>query len=193
MDYLREGIGSRACSQRDPLVEYQREGYELFQAMMESIKEEAVGFLFHVEVQTEQPADPAAAELERAAAALVAAGLTGTSTTTPQTEQAEAVAEDSAEEPLPADLEPEPAVVVADHRPHIRAKGIEAPKQPKNLSYSAPTRRRRRHRGSPGQGGRRLRRRLATSRAHVAREEVQGLSGTRLDETRASCRRSGAC
>src|SRR3954451_23679116 len=59
MDYLREGIGLRAYSQRDPLVEYQREGFELFQAMMESIQEEAVGFLFHVEVQTEPPMDPA--------------------------------------------------------------------------------------------------------------------------------------
>ncbi len=51
MDYLREGIGLRAYSQRDPLVEYQREGFELFTAMMDSIKEEAVGFLFNIEVQ----------------------------------------------------------------------------------------------------------------------------------------------
>jgi preprotein translocase subunit SecA len=53
MDYLREGIGLRAYSQRDPLVEYQREGFELFTAMMDSIKEESVGFLFNVEVQTD--------------------------------------------------------------------------------------------------------------------------------------------
>ena len=39
MDYLREGIGLRAYSQRDPLVEYQREGYEMFNAMMDAIKE----------------------------------------------------------------------------------------------------------------------------------------------------------
>jgi preprotein translocase subunit SecA len=51
MDYLREGIGLRAYSQRDPLVEYQREGFELFSAMMDSIKEESVGYLFNVEVQ----------------------------------------------------------------------------------------------------------------------------------------------
>ncbi len=51
MDYLREGIGLRAMAQRDPLVEYQREGYDLFSAMMEGIKEESVGFLFHLEVQ----------------------------------------------------------------------------------------------------------------------------------------------
>ena len=50
MDYLREGIGLRAYSQRDPLVEYQREGFDLFSAMMDSIKEESVGYLFNVEV-----------------------------------------------------------------------------------------------------------------------------------------------
>ena len=53
MDYLQEGIGLRAMAQRDPLVEYQREGYDLFSAMMDSIKEELVGLLFHVEVNVE--------------------------------------------------------------------------------------------------------------------------------------------
>ncbi|MDN5854232.1 MAG: preprotein translocase subunit SecA, partial [Actinomycetia bacterium] len=53
MDYLREGIGLRAYSQRDPLIEYQREGYDLFKAMMEAIQEESVGFLFNVEVNVE--------------------------------------------------------------------------------------------------------------------------------------------
>jgi preprotein translocase subunit SecA len=51
MDYLREGIGLRAYSQRDPLVEYQREGFDLFTAMMESIAEESVGYLFNLDVQ----------------------------------------------------------------------------------------------------------------------------------------------
>ena len=51
MDYLQEGIGLRAMAQRDPLVEYQKEGYELFSAMMDAIKEEMVGFLFNVEVK----------------------------------------------------------------------------------------------------------------------------------------------
>ena len=53
MDYLQEGIGLRAMAQRDPLVEYQREGFDLFSAMMDAIKEELVGFLFNVEVQVE--------------------------------------------------------------------------------------------------------------------------------------------
>ncbi|MEW1909790.1 preprotein translocase subunit SecA [Kitasatospora sp. NPDC085895] len=54
MDYLQEGIALRAYAQRDPLVEYQREGYDMFSAMMEGIKEESVGYLFNLEVQVEQ-------------------------------------------------------------------------------------------------------------------------------------------
>ena len=53
MDYLREGIGLRAYSQRDPLVEYQREGFDMFNAMKEGIREETVGFLFNLEVEVE--------------------------------------------------------------------------------------------------------------------------------------------
>ena len=53
MDYLQEGIGLRAMAQRDPLVEYQKEGYDLFSAMMDAIKEELVGYIFNVEVQIE--------------------------------------------------------------------------------------------------------------------------------------------
>ena len=53
MDYLQEGIGLRAMAQRDPLVEYQREGFDLFSAMMDAIKEEIAGFLFKIEVTVE--------------------------------------------------------------------------------------------------------------------------------------------
>ena len=51
MDYLKEGIGLRAMAQRDPLVEYQREGYDMFMAMLDGVKEESVGFLFNVTVE----------------------------------------------------------------------------------------------------------------------------------------------
>jgi preprotein translocase subunit SecA len=63
MDYLQEGIGLRAMAQRDPLVEYKREGFDMFAAMMDAIKEESVGFLFNLEVQVEDeaPAEPAEA------------------------------------------------------------------------------------------------------------------------------------
>jgi len=54
MDYLREGIGLRAMAQRDPLVEYQREGFDMFNAMMDGIREESVGNLFNLEVQVQE-------------------------------------------------------------------------------------------------------------------------------------------
>ena len=59
MDYLKEGIGLRAMAQRDPLVEYQREGFDMFAAMLDSLKEESVGFLYNLQVQV-VPADQGA-------------------------------------------------------------------------------------------------------------------------------------
>jgi preprotein translocase subunit SecA len=111
MDYLREGIGLRAYSQRDPLVEYQREGFDLFNAMMDSIKEESVGYLFNVEVSIE----PEEAAVQDAAAALVSGQIP--------------------DQPVI----PEAAQADDDHRPHIRAKGLEQPKAPQKLTYSAPS------------------------------------------------------
>ncbi|MBT8224176.1 MAG: preprotein translocase subunit SecA [Dactylosporangium sp.] len=61
MDYLQEGVGLRAYAQRDPLVEYQREGFDLFQQMFEGVKEETVNLLFNLEVTVEEPAAPAPA------------------------------------------------------------------------------------------------------------------------------------
>lgn len=65
MDYLKEGIGLRAMAQRDPLVEYQREGYAMFLQMMAGIREEAVQFLFNIEIKQNQPvvSQPVPAEL----------------------------------------------------------------------------------------------------------------------------------
>jgi preprotein translocase subunit SecA len=60
MDYLREGITLRGYGQRDPLVEYQREGYDMFTSMMDGIKEESVGSLFNFQSQPVQ--DPIVAE-----------------------------------------------------------------------------------------------------------------------------------
>ncbi|WP_244929514.1 preprotein translocase subunit SecA [Nocardioides sp. W7] len=104
MDYLREGIYLRAYSQRDPLVEYQREGFDMFAAMMDGIKEEAVGFLFNLEVSVED-------EVE-------------------EDEETEEVYE-----PL---LQPEGTVQQRAAVPTIKAKGLDRPSQPQNLTYSAP-------------------------------------------------------
>jgi preprotein translocase subunit SecA len=57
MDYLKDGIGLRAMAQRDPLIEYQREGFQMFQAMMGQIKEESVGYLYNLEVEVRRPAE----------------------------------------------------------------------------------------------------------------------------------------
>jgi len=63
MDYLKEGIGLRAMAQRDPLVEYQREGFLMFQQMMGAIREESIGFLFNLDVQIESQAAQSEGEL----------------------------------------------------------------------------------------------------------------------------------
>jgi preprotein translocase subunit SecA len=65
MDYLKEGIGLRAMAQRDPLIEYQREGYDMFAAMQEGIKEETVTLLFRLELMA--PAEQQAPEARAAA------------------------------------------------------------------------------------------------------------------------------
>ena len=109
MDYLQEGIGLRALAQKDPVVEYQREGFDLFAAMMDAIKEESVGFLFNVEVQVA----PAAAVAEETG--LVDATSTGA---------AAAIAA--------ATRAPAPAT------PVVSAKGL-GPSRPAELEYSAPS------------------------------------------------------
>ncbi len=124
MDYLREGIYLRAYSQRDPLVEYQREGFDMFAAMMDGIKEETVGFLFNLEVQVEED-EP---EVHYHADGSAHAG--------PMHEGA------FAEPPVGVgagggiDLESISSELKAT--PKVRAKGLDTPKQPQNLAYSAP-------------------------------------------------------
>ncbi|WP_430593506.1 preprotein translocase subunit SecA [Humidisolicoccus flavus] len=68
MDYLREGIGLRSMAQRDPVIEYQNEGYALFQQMMQAIREESVGFLFNLEVKVQQGVTATASEVAAAPA-----------------------------------------------------------------------------------------------------------------------------
>ncbi|EEG27830.1 preprotein translocase, SecA subunit [Corynebacterium matruchotii ATCC 33806] len=68
MDYLKEGIGLRAMAQRDPLVEYQKEGGEMFDAMKDAIKEETVRQLFMLRKQFQAQAEAMAAAAEEAQA-----------------------------------------------------------------------------------------------------------------------------
>ncbi len=115
MDYLREGIGLRAYSQRDPLVEYQREGFDMFNSMKEGIREETVGFLFNLEVQVdeEEEAEPDLDVL----AGVDTSGAIG----------------------LEAPVVDHAGNGHEHHAPHIFAKGLQPAKAPQNLTYSAPT------------------------------------------------------
>jgi preprotein translocase subunit SecA len=115
MDYLREGIGLRAYSQRDPLVEYQREGFDLFTVMMDAIKEESVGYLFNLEVQVEEEPEPEPS--------IDAEGIFAN------------LAAQRGQQAVPSATEP----AEQEHHPHIRAKGLQQSRQPQRLTYTAPT------------------------------------------------------
>ncbi|WP_322767596.1 preprotein translocase subunit SecA [Frankia sp. Cr1] len=147
MDYLQEGIGLRAMGQRDPLVEYQREGYDMFQTMMEGIKEESVRLLFNAEVQipstdgtaaqSVSPPDgtaivPADGETQAAdGAALVAAvraATAGAATdgTVPVAPPAQGTPQTSGRPPVPTP-------------PPVFVKGLEPRRPADNLRYTAPS------------------------------------------------------
>jgi preprotein translocase subunit SecA len=122
MDYLREGIGLRAMGQRDPLVEYQREGYDMFAAMMDAIKEESVGFLFNLEVEVDDSA-------------------AGASEAGPEIAADAPVMDDAApgtNSDLAALVERIAAGEGLDSRPQVKAKGLERTKSATPLTYSAP-------------------------------------------------------
>jgi preprotein translocase subunit SecA len=107
-------------AQRDPLIEYQREGFDMFQAMMEGIKEESVGFLFNLEVQVEEPAPTAAASVAAAQEEAL-----------PQLDLAK-LAPASTGEPDESDGTGNGA------HPQIKAKGLDRERTDKPLVYSAP-------------------------------------------------------
>ena len=85
MDYLKEGIGLRAMAQKDPLVEYQREGYDLFVAMMAAIGEESVRYVFTITPEVHRPkvevSEPTKFGLTGVASGGVSAGLAAASGT----------------------------------------------------------------------------------------------------------------
>ncbi|MFC9787731.1 preprotein translocase subunit SecA [Rhodococcus sp. NPDC127528] len=113
MDYLKEGIGLRAMAQRDPLVEYQREGFDMFAAMLEGLKEESVGFLFNLQVE----AAPA-----------------------PEQEQSGWTAAAAAARTAPAPLPTEQAAAEAERNAAptaLRAKGLDQ-KDETRLTFSGP-------------------------------------------------------
>ena len=60
MDYLQEGIGLRAMGQKDPLTEWQREGYDMFGQLMDTVADEFVKYVMHVQVVVEESRRPSA-------------------------------------------------------------------------------------------------------------------------------------
>jgi preprotein translocase subunit SecA len=142
MDYLREGIGLRAMAQRDPLIEYQREGYDLFNTMMEGIKEESVGNLFNLKVEVQQ--NPIVEEADDTPAGLAA----------PATEQPPSVGRHARNPARQAQPRNAPAKAAAEARAgraanedamqqasgaSVTAPGLSRPQRPTRLSYSAPS------------------------------------------------------
>ncbi len=151
MDYLKEGIGLRAMAQRDPLVEYQREGYDMFTGMLDGLKEESVGFLFNVQVEAQQPQSQSGVSVTAASAAAASKSAPGR----PARPE--------------ADAQPAPA-------PALRAKGLDD-ESPRGLTYSGPaegggtelTRERGERGGGDGQT-RRARREAARKDAKAAKK-----------------------
>jgi preprotein translocase subunit SecA len=67
LDHLRQGIGLRAYGQKDPLNEYKREAFNMFEAMLGTFREQVTTMLFHVELQLEQQAEQQAAPMHASA------------------------------------------------------------------------------------------------------------------------------
>ncbi|GLU49671.1 preprotein translocase subunit SecA [Nocardiopsis ansamitocini] len=137
MDYLQEGIGLRAMAQRNPLIEYQREGYDMFQEMLEGIKEESVRFLFNVEVQVNRPQEgqgiTAAGAAATAAAVPLVQGATATAQPDAPTAVEPAVDESAVGEPA-AETEAEGE---GGSTPEVVVPGLTE-NRPDRLQYSAP-------------------------------------------------------
>ncbi|WP_040837503.1 preprotein translocase subunit SecA [Nocardia brevicatena] len=114
MDYLKEGIGLRAMAQRDPLVEYQREGFDMFMAMLDGLKEESVSMLFNLQVEVQQQPQPEGMPVDPGLRSPVGAMAGG--------------------RPVP----PQPPVPGGPAAPApLRARGIDHG-GPRGLSYSGP-------------------------------------------------------
>ena len=133
MDYLREGVSLRGYGQRDPLIEYQREGYDMFTTMMEGIREESVTSLFNLQVQVQQ--NPI---VEEAAAD----GAAPPPAVAPPARPRQRAAQQPAGAAARAARGPRQSAAPAadDGRPSCRppARGVARPKQSGQLSYSAP-------------------------------------------------------
>ncbi|PST47151.1 preprotein translocase subunit SecA [Bifidobacterium callitrichos] len=148
MDYLKDGIGLRGMGQRDPLVEYQREGYQMYNSMIDAIKEETVQLLFHVDIQQIARTEDAEEQAEQAASANEAQatgpdenGETAAETAEGETESEEESAEEkrAIAEAAKASEAGEATSAISGPAPISHAEGkVPANKRPKNEELKTP-------------------------------------------------------
>lgn len=128
MDYLKEGIGLRAMAQRDPLIEYQREGFDLFAGMLDGLREESVGFLYNLQVQV-VPQEQAASTDDESA-----------------DNRPSALPRPKARQQMGPTALPTDSASAAPDAPSalgapqaLRAKGLDQPGPARGLTYSGPS------------------------------------------------------
>ena len=146
MDYLKDGIGLRGMGQRDPLVEYQREGYQMYNSMIEAIKEESVQLLFHVDVQQVSRSEEAGIESDDAVVdeAEEAVGVASSEVDKAEDADEAETAEESAEKVVIAQSAKESAAgeataPITGPAPISHAEGkVPANKRPKNEELKTP-------------------------------------------------------
>ena len=146
MDYLKDGIGLRGMGQRDPLVEYQREGYQMYNSMIEAIKEESVQLLFHVDVQQVSRSEEAGIESDDAAVDEAEEAVGAASSEVDKVEDADEAetAEESAEKVAIAQSAKESTAgeataPITGPAPISHAEGkVPANKRPKNEELKTP-------------------------------------------------------
>ncbi|WP_298048951.1 preprotein translocase subunit SecA [uncultured Bifidobacterium sp.] len=145
MDYLKDGIGLRGMGQRDPLVEYQREGYQMYNSMIEAIKEETIQLLFHIDIDRVATTEDTTAESdedEAVDAAEAVMGLDdGEAAATDESAPAEPETDDEVEkttiDEIADEQKDEPGIVGMQPISHAEGK-VPANKRPKSEELHSP-------------------------------------------------------
>lgn len=144
MDYLREGIHLRAMGQRDPAMEWQREGFEMFGQMMNSIDSEFVRYIMHVEIKAAEPAQDGETPKDGAEGKADATKEPAAAEGAPIVDATATKADASAAGAKPAVATAPPKTTESTSAPTGKAKVAEAPPQPKvnnefeNVGRNAP-------------------------------------------------------
>ena len=144
MDYLKDGIGLRGMGQRDPLVEYQREGYQMYNSMIDAIKEETIQLLFHVDIERVAMTEDESTESdedEAVNAAEAVMGLDGEASATGESAPSEPETDDEAEkttiDELADEQKNEKGIVGMQPISHAEGK-VPANQRPKSEELHSP-------------------------------------------------------